>query len=97
MHTLILLFIIVMMIITAIIIILIHTITTAFFLFWNHTQGNASGGHSTHSSGLGHSHRSASATVSTIGTEPRNAAAPQRPRLVARLRPAILKFDDEMT
>ena len=36
MPTLILLIIIVMMIITAIIIILIHTITTAFFLFWNH-------------------------------------------------------------
>ena len=97
MHTLILLFIIVMMIITAIIIILIHSITTAFF--FSGTIHKAMRRAATVRTVLASDTRTDPQALpcAAIGTEPRNAAAPQRPRLVARLRPAILKFDDGMT
>ena len=96
MHTLILLFIIVMMIITAIIII-IYIIATA--IFFSGTIHKAMRRAATVRTVLASDTRTDPQALpcATIGTEPRNAAAPQRHRLVARLRPAILQFDDEMT
>ena len=94
MHTLILLFIIVMMIMTAII-----SIPTKTVLFFSGTIHKAMRRAATVRTVLASDTRTDPQALpcAAIGTEPRNAAAPQRPRLVARLRPAILQFDDEMT